>query len=364
MLEFVQNDPQQIFKEMITTAEQAAGETLLPGDERYLFLQQMMPVIVALRAQINDTGNQNLLRFARGAVLDAYGEDRDVQRLSAAHAGVTLRFSISIALGFYVAIPAGTRVTPDGILNFLVGTEAVIAAGKTYVDVTATAEFAGLLYNGFQPGQITSVVDPVKNVSTVTNITTSGGGADAEDDDSYRARIILSPEMIPTTGCEEAYIGWAKTASSSIADVAVTADTQGNVTLHVLTQDAAPPSAELIGRVEASVSAKKRRPLTDHVLVVGAAQKNYDIKFTYYISKSDSADEQKIESKVAEAVAGYRAETQSRLGGNINPDTLRKLLLTAGAYRVDLAAPVFTKLTASEVAICGGTSVTYGGLMA
>lgn len=363
MIEFVKNDPQEIFKGMITAAEKAAGETLLPGDERYMFLQQMVPVLVGVRAAINDTGNQNLLRYARGEVLDAYGDDRDVQRLPASKASVTLRFSIAVALGFDVIIPAGTRVTPDGVLNFTVNEQAVITAGATSVDVTATAEYAGNRYNGFLPGQIANIVDPILHVSTVTNTNISSGGTDIEDDDSYRERIRLSLEMIPTTGCADGYIGWAKTVSSNIADVAVSADTQGNVYLHVLTKDAEPPSDTLLKQVADVVSAKKRRPLTDHVTVQGAVQKSYDITLTYYISKANSAEEVKIQNRIERAAAAYRQEMQSHLGGYINPDTLRGDLYAAGAYRIDITAPVFTALAENEVAVCANLTLTYGGLL-
>lgn len=52
----------------------------MPGDEHYIFLAQQVELVVAAREEINRIANQNLLRYAEGEILDAYGEQFDVER--------------------------------------------------------------------------------------------------------------------------------------------------------------------------------------------------------------------------------------------------------------------------------------------
>ena len=42
---------------------------------------------------------------------------------------------------------------------------------------------------------------------------------------------------------------------------------------------------------------------------------------------------------------------------------LRRAILRAGGYRIDIAEPVFTELQPQEVAVPGTISIAYGGLL-
>ena len=61
MRQFFEIDPQRDLLEAVARFEAEAGEVLLPGDERYQFLAQMVQAVCALKAQVNLTANQNLL---------------------------------------------------------------------------------------------------------------------------------------------------------------------------------------------------------------------------------------------------------------------------------------------------------------
>nr|WP_233452766.1 baseplate J/gp47 family protein [Caproicibacter fermentans] len=323
-----------------------------------------MTPLAAIAGQINETANQNLLKFSAGTVLDEYGKENDTERLAAHAASVTMKFSLSSALAFDVTVPAGTRVTPDGLLIFTLDSDAVIPAGETSAQGTATAEEAGTKYNGFLPGQINSLIDPVEYVGSAENVTPSAGGSEKEDDDSYRERIRLSREAISTAGSKDAYEYWAKTASADLVDVKAVKTSAGVVTVYLLMRDAAEPSQKIKDAVFEACSSQKRRPLTDQVLVAGAEAVSYQIALTYYISKSRSTEESGIKTGVDHAVASFIFAQKQQLGGNLNPDDLRNALYAAGAYRVDLTAPAFTALSDSQVAVAEESpSVTYGGLL-
>lgn len=369
---FVETDSEKLASELINDFETAVGETLYPGDERRIFLLQEVPVIVGLKNDINYTGSQNLLRNATGEMLDALGERTDTPRIPAQKASVTLQFTLSASQVFDVTIPAGTRATPDGRLFFETSTQLVIAAGQTNGSVKALSTTAGAEYNGFAPGQISTLVDPVAYVSGVSNTDTSSGGDDMEPDDDgvnvwsgYRERIRGSYSKPSTAGAEETYIFWARTADKDIADVAVTSPGACQVKITVLMVNGGIPSQDVLDAVLEVCGSKKVKPLTDQVTTEAPATSNYAINFTYYISSGRSAEEALIRSAIEDAggaVEQYINWQKSKLGRAINPDYLRQLVMNAGAHRLTVTGPAFTAIAVDAVANNTAISITYGGL--
>lgn len=361
-INFVEIDAQEVQNELIRDFENALGITLYPGDERRIFLLQELQVIVGLKNYINETAKQNLLRFARGEVLDALGEPF-TPRLQAQKAKVTLRFTLSSAQGSNVVISAGTRATPDGQLYFATTTVLVIAAGQTYGDVKAEATEGGEKYNGFTAGQIKTLVDPIPYVASVENTDTSSGGSNVETDDRYRERIWLAPTSFSVAGPEDAYKYWAMTADVNIADVSVDSSSPGVVDIVVLMKDGQLPTQDTLDAVYAAVSPKNRRPLTDNVQVAAPVEVDYDITLTYYISSDRQAEELALKNDIEAAVDEYIAWQHEKLGRAINPDYLRQFMLNAGAYKIDITAPEYTEIEKNEVAKVGDVNITYGGLV-
>lgn len=161
----------------------------------------------------------------------------------------------------------------DGQLFFNTNETIQILEGELTGTVTAECSDSGTSGNGFLPGQINVLIDPIPFVQSVKNITTSSGGAAAEDDSSYRERIRTAPEQFSTAGPEGAYQYWAKTASSSIIDIAVHSPAAGEVVIVPLMQNGDLPSTDILEAVEEAVTDRKRRPLTDNVTVTTPTQK-------------------------------------------------------------------------------------------
>ncbi len=362
-INFVEVDSQDVANQLIKDFEAALGTTLYPGDERRIFLLQLLQVIIGLKSNINESAKQNLLRYASGNVLDAMGDFYNTPRLQAQKAKVTLRFSLSAAQANNIIIPAGTRVTPDGQLYFATTKVLVIPAGNTTGDVLAEATESGEKYNGFTAGQIKTIVDPVAYVASVINIDTSSGGSDVEDDDSYRERIRLAPESFSVAGPEGAYIYWAKTADVNIADISVTSSSPGVVDIVVLMKDGQLPTQNVLDAVMAAVDSKNRRPLTDNVQVSAPGVVSYNIDLTYYISSNRQAEEISLKNAIEAAVNQYNVWQSEKLGRAINPDYLRQLMLNAGAYKIDVTSPTYTEIGRNEVAKVETVTVSYGGLI-
>lgn len=362
MVKFVDVSARDIEQQMIRDFERQLGVTLYPGDERRIFLEQLSQVVVGLKGDINHTGTQNMWRYATGTTLDALAELVGVTRLPAQPARVSLRFTLSEARPTAVTIPKGTRVTPDGALYFATTQVLTIASGQLTGDVVSQATVAGAGYNGFTPGQIATIVDPVAFVASVQNIDTSSGGTDVESDDALRERGRLAPASFSTAGPAKAYEYWAKSADSTIADVAIDSPSPGAVDIYVLLAGGQIPTQDVLDKVSAVVNDRYRRPLTDNVTVLVPTTVSYDISLTYYISQERVTEEAAIRAAVEEAVTEYTKWQSARLGRAINPDYLRQLMLNAGASRITLTSPAYTLVDGNSVAIANAPTVAYGGL--
>ena len=216
-------DASTLYKTIITELEKGAGEPLYPGDERRIFGEALVPVFVALYNSLNDVGRQTLLRYARGEVLDAIGERQDVKRLEGTPAKTTMRFSVSTPQEKNIIIPKWTKVTPDSENYFATDEIAVLQAGAYSVEVPTSAVSNGTKFNGYAAGTITTIVDLIPYIESVTNLTETAGGDDGEPyttegDNRLRERIRLAPAKRSTAGPEQAYIYWVMTADSSIVD--------------------------------------------------------------------------------------------------------------------------------------------------
>lgn len=313
---------------------------------------------------VDRAGKQNLLKYAYGDFLDNLALLRGVERTPATAATTTLKFTASAARASAISIPQGTRVaSAGGTLYFKTVEYAEIPAGSTTVTVAAVCTESGAAANSIAAGELTTIVDPVPYVSSVTNTTDAAGGAEVETDDALKERIYLAPGAYSTAGAADAYIYHAKRYSAAVGDVVVSANHDaGTVNIVFLNSDGTAPGTEMIQGLTAYLSAKTIRPLTDKVVVAAPANVSYSISLTYYISREDSAQAENIQAAVNTSISQYTA-WQRTIGRDINPSKLTAMVIAAGAKRVVVSAPAYTKVAATSVAnLSAAASVTYGGL--
>jgi len=365
---FVETDPKAIEQELIGFFEEENEVTLYPGDERRLMLKGMLPVFVALRHQINDSSNMNMLENARGVVLDFIGSTYyRTLRLLSQKALVTILFTLSMAQANNSVIPSGTRVTGDGKHYFITKDDVIIPPGELTGSVTAAAEESGSDYNDFSVGYINIITTPLPFVASVSNTDASTGGTEVESDIDYIERCKLAPEAFNTAGSEEAYKYHARQADASVKDVAIPDVVLGSATVKVvvLQENGQIPTTPILDRVLENLSAKDKRPLTDHVVVEAAEPVTYNIDMTYYIHASNQVDETKIRAAIedSEGVKDSFIDWQhSKLKRHVNPDKLRSDMFAAGAFRIVLPEPAYTELLDNQVAKVGTVSLVYGGI--
>lgn len=350
-------------RELISAYEEIVGEPLSKGQLESLLLAIFNYRENLLRIAINEIAKQNLLAYAKGEVLDHLGALLGVYRLPAKPAVTTLRFTFDGELPTDLLIPKGTRVqSKDGKVIFATDKDLNVPQGSLSAEVTADCLQAGSIGNGYLSGMITELIDPLPYVEEVENISVTYGGADTEDDDNFRGRIQIAPESFSNAGSEGAYQYWAKTAHQDIVDVAVWSPEPGAVKVTVLMKDGELPSPEILTLVSETLNHKKRRPLTDRVIVEAPEVINYEINAQLYIYSSATMLSDKILTQAIKNLNHYAKTVKEKLGRDIVPEQILNTLQSiSGVYRAVVTQPEYTTLGINQVAMCNNITVTIAG---
>lgn len=371
-IQFAEKDTAVIEREVIsrfeTAWEEATGEklTLYPGDPRRFVLLAVVDELVQQRYLIDYAAKQNLLALADGGNLDHLAVLVGVSRLGARNAITTLEFALSAIQPSATTIPAGTRVSVNkGDVLFATMVTLEIPAGETKGQVKAACTNSGNAGNGFLPGQIRSLVDPLPWVQSVKNVTTTAGGSDVEGDENLRERTQLAPESFSVAGPRGSYESLAREAHQDIVDVAVVGPPEtdpGNVLIYPLMKDGGLPTQDILDLVHETCDAEDVRPDTDHVFVLSPIPVAFDLSVSYWIDRARATQATTIQAAVEQAVRDWLSWQRSALGRDVNPSELNHRMVAAGAKRTETTSPEFTVLKYNEVAVPDEVSVVYGGL--
>lgn len=336
---FIDIDPEKITQELVERYERESGKKLYPGQIEMLILNQYAYRETLLCANIQDAAQQNLVAFARAPMLDYLGELVGVYRLPPQPAKTPLRFATDTAVLMPLPIPAGTRVSATDSIIFTTDNDVMMAAGTSLIEVGATCSDAGVVGNGWQPAQISTLLDDIgEGVDLqVSNIGISSGGEEQEEDDRLRERIKLAPESFSNAGSRQAYRFHAMSVHQAITDVAVTRPVPGTVNLYPLLTTGLPDDT-LLSLVSSYCSDEKMRPLTDTVQVLKPVQ--VDFAVTAAITVLSGQDAQLVMSNAQTAIEQYVTGLSAKLGQDINPGKMEAVMYVTGVYDIVLTEPV------------------------
>lgn len=364
-IKFTETNSMKIYDDILDNVMDYVSEPLYPGDERRIYTEAIIQVLVSLYNTLNDVAKQRMLQYARGEVLDAIGDMEDTPRLQPDPAHDTIRFYTSETLGQNILIPAGTRVTAEGEIYFATDKNVVLQAGTNYVDTEAYCQTPGSDYNNISAGTLNVLVDVIPYISSVSNLYGTTGGDDGEPydeagDDHYRERIRLSKASYSVAGPVEAYKYFALSASPDISDILVDSPEGNVIDIYVLMNGGALPTDEILEEVENIVGASDVRPMTDKVTALAPTQISYDIEIKYYTTLDNEAEAIQVVEADGGAIDQYNEWQTSALGRDINPDYLRRFILapengSTAIERIDVVSPVFKNLTNKQVAKYSGS---------
>ena len=361
---FIDRDPAQITSEMIAQYEDASGKKLYPTQAERLLIDLFAYRENLVRIAIQEAAKQNLVAYSRAPMLDYLGELVGVHRLPAQPAKTTLQFSVVSAYTSNILIPQGTRASASDSVMFATDEDVLLPARSLHIAVPATSLAAGEQGNGWQPAQISALVDRIGHYDiNVTNLTASTGGCGEESDDALRQRIQLAPESFSNAGSYGAYRFHTLSVSQSIIDVAVLGPDEGLpegcVEIYPLTLNGL-PGIELLAQIEQEVSKEKKRPLTDKVSAKCALRVPYEIRAQ--LTLFTTADQETTLAAARKAISLWTQQRQKHLGQDIVPNQIIKVLQVDGVYDVALNMPTKRILQAHEWAECTAIDVTIAGV--
>ena len=347
--------------------EQATGiaPDLKPTNRDRIILQSAALLLYQSIELIDREGKSNLLKYATGAALDNIAVIKRLLREPAQPAKTILKFSLAEARSEDVTVPAGIRICTESEIVFFTTEAVTIAAGSIDVTAPAEAEISGLSGNGYPAGTVTELMDLVPYIDSVANTVITSGGKDMQSDEDFTLDIYNAPRGTSIGGPEDAYEALAYKFDPAVSDVKPVSPEPCCVDVYFLMDGKLPTSGEITAMGE-YFSPKDMRPLGDRVSGKAPVEVTYDITFTYYISADDASAEADIKERVASAVTSYKV-WQRKIGRDVNPSELIRLVMAAGAKRVELTAPTYAKVTSDavagvKVAALGAETVTYGGL--
>jgi phage-related baseplate assembly protein len=157
-----------------------------------------------------------------------------------------------------------------------------------------------------------------------------------ESDVEFRARVQLAPEAFSSAGPDGAYRHHALTVAAVLDAVAVS-PSPGCVSVYVLARDGnGEPDAATLEAVDAAVSARDVRPLTDQVTVLAAEIVAYAVTAVLHI---ESGPDAAVVAAAARKALDAYVETRRGLGVRVPVSGLYAALHVEGVARVELTAP-------------------------
>ena len=206
---------------------------------------------------------------------------------------------------------------------------------------------------------IGAAIGVARLIVTPANVST-GAAIVYEDDDSFRARVVLGPEGFAAAGPELAYVKRAKDAGIDVLDASAISPAPGEVLVTVLSRsgDGTAPEA-LVQAVRDIVTDKAVRPVGDFVTVTAATQRRFAIEARIWtFAGPDPA--------LLIATARMRLDTYlidaRRLGRNVTLSGINAALTVAGVQRVEILAPLADVVCdRTQAALCTIITLTHGG---
>ncbi len=246
----------EIYADMKSSWESETGLSLSEGGDMSIRMRAAAWELEALWAQADFVARQAFPQTACGEYLSYHGEVRGIERAAAAKSSGILRFSIDAALEGDLTVPAGTACMTAAETAFVTSAAGTIRAGTLFCDVAASAALSGAGGN-VPAGAIAHMALPPTGVAACVNPAPFTGGADGEDDESLRARVLASYRKLPN-GANRAYYEEQAMAVPGVAAVTVLPKARGAGTVDVVV--ASPkgmPSAALVAAVLSALDSQR-----------------------------------------------------------------------------------------------------------
>lgn len=254
---------------------------------------------------------------ASGDALTRLCQNYGVDRAAAAKAKVLLTITGTAGARF-----SGVKAYADGLVFELEDGE--IGADGTAI-VFAHAQEEGAAYN-VAAGTVDELFMEYSGITGVTNALAAYGGADAETDDSLRARTLVKMRTPSSGGNETDYVLWALTVPG-VTHAAVSTDPP-NVNVYIIKEGMEQADSALINSVKDKINAL--RPVGAVVSVASGTAVPITVEVTASIG---SADANAVKAAMEKNIRRYFEETAFS-GAGVSYLKMAELLFVDGVLDV------------------------------
>lgn len=304
---------EEIYGEMAAAFANATGQGVGRAGDLAARLYAVAAQVKGLYAQSEWVARQCFPQTAAGDFLDKHARLRGLSRRGAARAEGMLRFFVERAGSADLSIAAGTVCMTAAQERFETVEDAALPAGALYADAPARALEPGAAGNVPGGSVLSMAVAPV-GVSRCGNPAAFQGGADAEGDESLRARVLETFKRLPN-GANAAFYEQGAMSFPEVAAAAVLPRNRGVGTVDVVVSTAqGMPDGALLERLRAYFEA--RREIAVDVGVLAPVGRTVDVS---------------VKVKPAEGAAfdDVKAAVESRLRGWFGGEALGRSVLRA-----------------------------------
>jgi phage-related baseplate assembly protein len=357
---FVDRDPAVVERDAVALFEALTQRQTYPAQPERIMLDVLAYRETQVRIAIQEAAKQNLVYYATGNNLDHLGVLVDVQRLSAAPALTTFRFTKAIGFeGASILVDAGTQISAlDGRAIFETLADLIIPVGQVSASVAGACITPGTIGNDYAIGAIADLIAPISGITSASNTSASSSGAEVESDDRFRERIKLAPNKFSVAGARDAYKFWALTAASSIIDVAIVHRTLMFVDVYVLTSTGL-ASNEVRNAVFDTLNDDRIRPLTDIVTVLTPEIITYQVSAN--ITLDPDVDPTTMFDLLSDVMQSYVVDRAAGLGRSVVRSQIIAALQIQGVYSVDLVFPAIDLSVAANQWANGNFTIAIAG---
>ena len=187
---------EEIYQELLASFGERTGLEPREGCDLSARMYALAAQVCALYIQADWVVRQAFPQTAEGEYLDAHAQLRGLERKKPVAAQGTVRFTAGEAAETPRSIPKGTVCMTAGLVRFETTEEGVLAAGALTADVPVRALEAGTAGN-VSAGAIVSMAVAPMGIAACANPQPFAGGADGEEDEELRERVLDTFKRLP-----------------------------------------------------------------------------------------------------------------------------------------------------------------------
>lgn len=301
---------EEIYQELLAAFGTRTGLEPRGGTDLSARMYALAAQVYGLYVQAEWVVRQAFPQTAQGEYLDQHAQLRGLTRKPAVQAEGVVRFTPGEASNLPRSIPKGTVCMTAGMVRFETTRVGTLEAGALFADVPVRALEPGTAGNVSADTILVMAVAPF-GIASCSNPQGCSGGADEEEDESLRERVLDSFRRLPN-GANAAFYEQGALSFDQVAGAAVIPRPRGKGTVDVVVSTPSGlPGEELLEELRQYF--QQRREIAVDVQV--RAPETVSVDLSVRVRAKPGWDGTQVRGEVEEALRGWF--TGARLGEDV-----------------------------------------------